>query len=135
MSTDTHPTRSRPTSRGEGWVAFASWMLVLVGFFHIISGIGGITSDTLYVQTPNFLFSFDSGVWGWTHLLIGIVIIAAGGALFNGAVWARTVGVVVATVSAVGTFAFLPSAPVWALVILSVDVLVIWALLTNGRDD
>jgi hypothetical protein len=135
LSTDTHAARSQPRQRGEGWVAFASWMLILVGFFHVISGIGGITSDDVYVRTANYVFSFSSTAWGWIHLLLGVLVMAAGAALFNGAVWARTVGVVVATVSAIGTFAFLPSAPVWALVILAVDVLVIWALLNYGRND
>ena len=130
MSTDTHSTRSHPRQRGEGWVAFASWMLVIIGFFHVISGIGGITSDDVYVRTENYVFSFSSTAWGWIHLLLGVLVMAAGAALFNGALWARTVGVIVATVSAIGTFAFLPSAPVWSLAILTLDVIVIWALFT-----
>jgi hypothetical protein len=33
--------------------------------------------------------------WGWTHLLLGILLIAAGYAVFSGRVWGRTLGVIV----------------------------------------
>ena len=58
----------------------------------------------------------------------------AGFALFSGAVWARSVGVIIATVSAIANFAFIPYYPLWSLTIIAVDVFVIWALTIHGRD-
>lgn len=142
MSSDKSRTRTTTSSGrnsasggagARGLIAFAAWMMILIGFFHVISGIGGITSDTVYVATPDYLLALDSTAWGWIHLLLGVLAMAAGGSLFSGAVWARTVGVGMAIVSAVSTFAFLPSAPVWAVVILAIDVMVIWALTAHGR--
>ena len=52
----------------------------------------------------------------------------------TGSVLARTVGVVMALVSAVLGFAWLPYAPVWGVTIIAIAVSVIWALTAHGRD-
>jgi uncharacterized membrane protein len=77
---------------------------------------------------------FDTTQWGWIHLIVGIVIAVAGGYLLTGSVLARTVGVVMAIVSAVAGFAWLPYYPVWGVIIVAIAVSVIWALTAHGRD-
>ena len=72
--------------------------------------------------------------WGWIHLIAGIIIYLAGFGLFSGAVWARTVGVILAAISAFVSFAWIPLYPVWSIVIIAIDVAVIWALTAHGRD-
>ena len=64
----------------------------------------------------------------------GIIVVLAGIGLFSGAVWARTVGVIVAALSAIVNFAWLPWYPIWGIIIIAVDVAVIWALTAHGRD-
>jgi hypothetical protein len=71
---------------------------------------------------------------GWIHLILGIVIIFAGFALLSGAVWARTIGVILAIISALAAFSWLPYYPVWGILIAALAVAVIWALTTHGRD-
>ena len=66
--------------------------------------------------------------------MLGIVILLAGMALFSGAVWARTVGVIVAVLWALVGFAWLPWYPVWAILIVAAAFFVIWALKVHGRD-
>jgi hypothetical protein len=117
-----------------GWTVFASIMLIIIGVFQSIAGITALVSDELYVVTPEYLFQFDTTTWGWVHLLIGVIVLAAGIALYSGAVWARTVGVIVAVVSAIINFAWLPWYPVWAILVITADVFVIWALTVHGRD-
>ncbi len=117
-----------------GWTIFAAFMMMIIGSFHLIAGLAGLIGDNLYAKTPNYLFQFDTTTWGWIHLIGGTVVIAAGIGLFNGAVWARTVGVIVAAVSALATFAWMPAYPVWAITILAIDIAVIWALTAHGRD-
>ena len=56
------------------------------------------------------------------------------GYLLTGSVLARTVGVVMALVSAVLGFAWLPYAPVWGVTIIAIAISVIWALTAHGRD-
>jgi hypothetical protein len=113
---------------------FAAIMLILIGSFHAISGLVGIIDDTFYVVTPEYVAQFDTTTWGWIHLFAGIVVLLAGFGLFSGAVWARTVGVIVATISAIASFAWLPWYPIWGILIIAVDVTVIWALTAHGRD-
>ena len=58
----------------------------------------------------------------------------AGFGVLTGAVWARTVAVIVALISAFASFAWLPWYPIWGIMIIVIDVVVIWALTAHGRD-
>ena len=117
-----------------GFTMFAAFMMILIGSFHIIAGIAGILEDEFYTVTPNWVLEFDATTWGWIHLIGGIIVLLAGFGLFSGALWARSVGVLIATVSAIANFAFIPYYPLWSLTIIAVDVFVIWALTAHGRD-
>jgi hypothetical protein len=117
-----------------GFTVFAATMMIMIGVFQAIAGIVALINDEFYVVTQEWVFQFDITTWGWVHLLLGIIIGLAGAALFSGAVWARTVGVIVATISAIVSFAWLPWYPVWAIIMITVDVFVIWALTVHGRD-
>ena len=125
----------RDSSTGwAGWVAFAAFMMIMIGGFHAIQGLAAILKDNFYTVTPNYVFKFDVTTWGWIHLLAGILVILAGFGLFSGATWARTVGVILAFVSAIANFAWLPYSPVWSAIMITVDVLVIYALIVHGRE-
>jgi hypothetical protein len=113
---------------------FASTMMILIGTFHVIAGIGGIAEDDLFVATPNYILEFDVTTWGWIHLLMGLIIGFAGFSLFSGAVWARTVGVLLAGLSAIAGFAWMPYYPIWGIIFVVTAVSVIWALTAHGRD-
>ncbi len=117
-----------------GFTAFAAWMMILIGTFHAIDGLAAIFKDEFFVPVQGYLFKFDATTWGWIHLIIGIVIVLAGVGLFSGAVWARSIGVILAALSAIATFAYLPWYPIWSVVIITLDVFVIWALTAHGRD-
>jgi hypothetical protein len=117
-----------------GFTAFAAWMMILVGTFHVIDGLSAIVKDEFFVPANGYLFKFDATTWGWIHLIVGIIVVLAGFGLFSGAVWARTVGVILAAVSAIASFAYLPWYPIWAIAIIALDVTVIWALTAHGRD-
>jgi hypothetical protein len=117
-----------------GWTAFAGVMMVLIGIFQAIAGLVALVNDEFYVVGQEYVFKFDVTTWGWIHLLLGVVILLAGLAVFRGAVWARTIGVILAVVSAVAAFAWLPWYPIWAVVIIVIDVFVIWALTAHGHD-
>ncbi len=127
------PSR-QPSGWAVGWAMFAAIMLMIVGFFSIIAGIAGIAEDTIYVTGQKWVLEADPSTWGWIHLLWGIVLVLSGIGIFTGNVLARTVGVVAAGLSAIANFAFLPYYPVWAIVVISIDVAVIWALTSHGRD-
>jgi hypothetical protein len=94
----------------------------------------GVLKDDIFVGTPNYVFKLDVTTWGWIHLVLGVIVVPAGIALFQGAVWARTVGVILAGISALVGFAWLPWYPIWGLVIIAVAFFVAWALTVHGRD-
>ena len=127
------PARAR-SSWAVGWTYFAATMMLLIGSFHAIVGLIGIVNDEFYVATREYVFRFDTTQWGWIHLVWGVLVAVAGGYLLTGSVLARTVGVVMAAVSAVLGFAWLPYAPVWGVTMIAIAVSVIWALTAHGRD-
>lgn len=125
---------SNYSATAVGFTVFAATMMIMIGIFQAIAGIVALINDEFYVVTQEWIFQFDITTWGWVHLILGVIIALAGMALFSGAVWARTLGVIIATISAIVNFAWLPWYPVWAIIMITVDVFVIWALTVHGRD-
>ncbi|MEZ5171515.1 MAG: hypothetical protein R3A49_12330 [Acidimicrobiia bacterium] len=125
---------NEPSGAAVGWTFFAAIMLMVVGVFQVIAGIAAIAEDDLYVKGPDWVAQFDVTTWGWIHLIVGIVLVVSGFGILSGNLAARIVGVIVAALSAIANFAFLPWYPVWSIVIIAVDVAVIWALTAHGRD-
>ena len=117
-----------------GWTAFAGIMMIMAGVWWVISGMIALANDTFYVVGEEYIFQFDVTTWGWIHLLVGILVSIAGFFLFKGAVWARTVGVIIAVLMALLAFAWLPWYPIWAILYIVVSVFIIWALTVHGRD-
>jgi hypothetical protein len=117
-----------------GLTAFAAILMIMVGTFHAAQGLVAIVNDSFYVVGEEYVFQFDVTTWGWIHMLLGILVAAAGFALFSGAVWARTVGVALAVLSSVANFLWIPYYPFWSLAIIALNVFIIWALTAHGRD-
>ncbi|NUU16633.1 hypothetical protein HP550_05145 [Cellulomonas humilata] len=117
-----------------GLTVFAAVLMLLVGMFQAVEGLVALLGDTLFVVGQEWTFSFDVTTWGWIHLITGIVIAAAGYFVLTGSVWARSVGVFLAGLGALLNFLWLPYYPVWSVIIITLNVLVIWALTAHGRD-
>ncbi|MDJ0952327.1 MAG: hypothetical protein QNJ81_01485 [Acidimicrobiia bacterium] len=117
-----------------GWTAFAAIMMVVQGIWWIIAGLAAIFEDDLFVITEDYIFKFDVTTWGWTHLLLGLVVLFAGYGLFVAAAWARVVGVIVASVAGIAAFSWMPYYPVWGALFVIAAVAVIWAITVHGED-
>ncbi|MER7674203.1 hypothetical protein ABTY61_37885 [Kitasatospora sp. NPDC096128] len=117
-----------PRPFATGWTIFAAIMLTAGGIMAIFQGIAGITKDSLIIVTRHYVYSMNTTGWGWIHLILGVVVLLAGVALFSGAAWARAVGVVVAGLGMIANFLWLPYYPFWAIVLIAIDAFVIWAL-------
>ena len=107
--------------------------MILTGAFHAIQGLVAVLNDDFFVVSKEYVLKVDVTAYGWIHLVLGLVVAAAGFALFRGAVWARTVAVVVASVSMVANFVSIPYYPLWSLLLIAFDVFVIWAAILHGR--
>jgi hypothetical protein len=137
----TRSQRSDVTTAGPeptawvGWVAFAASMMILVGIFQVIQGFVAIFDDGYYRVAPSGLVvEVDFTAWGWTHLLLGLLIVAAGMGVLVGNVVARTVAVILAGVSAILNLLFIEAYPIWSIIVITVDVLVIYAVTVHGRE-
>jgi hypothetical protein len=137
----TNGTEKQPSGWAVGYTSFAALFLITIGVFHIIAGIAGLAKDGFYVTTAKnygditkYFLEFNINTWGWIHLIAGIIVMLAGVALFSGAVWARTIAVIIAIASMIANFAWLPFYPLWSILIIALDIAVIWALTTHGRD-
>ena len=115
-----------------GGVMFAAVLMILIGIFQSIAGLTAIVDDDFYVLTQNYTFDIDTTAWGWIHLILGIVVLLAGIALFAGKGWAGVVALMLAVLSAVANFFFIPYYPFWTIVDIALAVWVIWALTRPG---
>ena len=127
-------TRTEPSGAAIGWSAFAAFMLMMIGIFQALAGIAAIANDEQFAVTEDYVIKLDITGWGWIHLIIGIVVFLSGLGIFSGNVFARTVGVIVAIISATSAFIYLPIQPVWSSILIAICVAVIWALTAHGRD-
>src|SRR5215218_10509160 len=117
-----------------GFIMFAAIMMIMVGVFQALQGLVGIFENEFYVATRNYLFQFDATTWGWTHLLVGLLVAFAGWGLLSGRTWARVAAITLAVLSAIANFAFIPYYPFWSLLIITLDIFVIWAVAAHGGE-
>lgn len=118
----------QPSGWAVGFTAFAGFMLIMIGAFHIVDGIAGVANDTVFAVTKDYLIQIDTTAWGWIHIIVGIVVLLAGFGVLSGATWARVVGIILAMVSMLANFIWLPIQPWWSILVIAIDVAVIWAL-------
>ena len=118
-----------------GWLVFASFMMFLVGSFQAIQGLVAIFDDGYYVvRESGLVVEVDYTVWGFVHLILGVLLILCGAGVLTGNVVARGVGVLLAGLSALANMAFIGAYPVWSIIVIIVDVLVIYALTVHGGE-
>ena len=125
MSSQTSPTK---LAWAEGLTIFAAALLIMVGIFQALQGLAAIINDQRFVVTGDYVYKFDITGWGWIHLILGLVAIGVGAAMIMGQTWSYIVAIVIAILSAVAQFMWLPYYPIWAIVIIALDVAIVWAL-------
>nr|WP_287390206.1 hypothetical protein [Candidatus Microthrix sp.] len=131
---DTRMTQTEERTGWTGWIYFAGTMLLIGGTLSIIYGFVALFNDNWVVFGNTNAVFLDLTGWGWVHVIIGALIVLSGFGVFTGNVLARTVGVIVAAVSMIANFLWLPVYPFWAIIIIVIDALVIWALMVHGGE-
>ena len=137
-------TRPAPKRRREtppeptgwtGWVTFGAMMLIMVGAFQVLMGVTALFESGYYaVPTRDLLVNVDYTVWGWTHIGLGALAIAAAAGLLAGRMWARIVAIFLVVVSSVVQLAFLAAAPLWSVMVITLEVLVVYAIAMHGEE-
>jgi hypothetical protein len=118
-----------------GWIAFAGYFMIIAGFFGAIQGFAALLRDESYFfVTEDGLLTFNYVTWGWIHLILGVVLMVIGGYLLKGSTWARVVAIILVGLHLIAQFGFVSAYPVWSVVIIAVDLLILYALLVHGRE-
>ena len=124
--------RDEPSGWAIGFTAFAGVIMILIGVFQASTGLAAILNDDFFAVAENYVFTFDVTLWGWTHLIFGVIMLFAGFSVMSGRTWARGVGVILAVLAAIQAFVFIPYQPFWAIIVLGLSIMVIWALTTQA---
>jgi hypothetical protein len=128
-----YPAGNGPSTGALSLTMMAAVLMTLSGMWSFFEGLAALIRQSFFVVLPNYAFNISVTGWGWIHLITGIVVFAGGLCLFRDMMWARMLGVVLAMVSAVLNFLWIPYYPVWSIVVIAIDVFVIWALMSPRR--
>ena len=128
-----HTVHRRTTPWASGLVLVAAVLLIVTGMFQFLEGLVAIANRHFYVVGPDYTYRFNVTAWGWLHLILGIVVVLVGIGLLTGSTVARIAGVVIASLSALVNFMWIPHYPLWSLTIIAFDLAVIWALTRDTR--
>jgi hypothetical protein len=126
--------KNNELSEMVGWSVFAGVLMVLGGIFQAVVGFMAILKDPVYYVGPQVVASLDINQWGWIHLVVALLVMLAGFSVLKGNLYGRIVGVILAVVSAVVNMLFLPAYPVWSLLVIIVDIMIIYSLIVYGGE-
>ncbi|MFC4377824.1 hypothetical protein ACFO5K_27475 [Nocardia halotolerans] len=108
----------------------AGILLAVVGALQILQGISAVANDDLIVVGPEYAYQFDLTTWGWWHIVLGAIAVIIAIGLLAGQTWGRVAAMVVAGLSIIANFLWLPYYPWWSILIIVIDIVVIWAVAT-----
>ncbi len=124
------------SSTWSGWIAFAGWLLIIIGTLDFFQGLIAIIRDNYYVLTPSQIVVFDLTTWGWITLIWGIVLGLAGLGLLSGAGWARWFAIIAGSLNFIIQLGFVGSSQytLWALTALALNIVVLYGLIVHWGD-
>ncbi len=134
MVTENSTENYEGTTGWTGWIVFAATMMIIGGSLSIIFGLVAALNDEWVAFTNAGAVFLDVSQWGWVHILLGLLVLLCGFGVLSGNLFARTIGVIVAAANLVGNFFVVPLYPIWALTLIVLDILIIWALTAHGRE-
>ena len=127
------PSRYPPASPWVGWIGFAGVLMIILGAVHAFQGLVGIFKDEYFLVSSNGLaLKLDFTAWGWVHLVIGAIIVVAGLCVLAGQMWARIVGVGVASLSVLTNLVFIAASPFLGVLVIALDIVVIYGIVVHG---
>jgi hypothetical protein len=128
------PARSGAQATPSGWIVFAAIMLLTAGTFDLVWGLAAVFNDQIVTVGGKGVIILDFTVWGWIHIVTGLVMLLTCWGLFAMKGWARWTAVFIAVLSAILQVGVLPAFPLWALLIITIDVIVIYQLTARWVD-
>jgi hypothetical protein len=130
--TEDPPHQDRPVRQviAAGASIGAGALLLTSAVLTVLQGIQALVDHRPLIIGSNYVYKFNATGWGWIHIAAGIVLGIVAIGLISGAVWARVTAIVMACISIVVMFMWLPYYPMWSIIVIALDVIIIWAVAT-----
>lgn len=125
---------SRTTQIRSGWVTFAAIVAGVVGVYNVLSGLAAIAEDNGTERVAEVLYDIDITAWGWFWLILGIVQLVVAWLIYTRHPLGQMLGLVWAFINASLSVFLIFVAPLWALGMLAINLLVIYALIVNTEE-
>jgi hypothetical protein len=124
------------SNRWGGWIAFAGWMMMIIGSVDAFEGLIAVIRKQYYVATPSQIIVFDVKTWGWVTLIWGVILVFAGIAVLVGSEWGRWFAIIAGSLTFIEQLGFVGSYqyPLWALTVIGLTAVALYALIVRWHD-
>jgi hypothetical protein len=112
----------------SGWAIFVGAILLLAGVLNLVDGLVALLNPRTAAVSPEGLVIWNLAAWGWIQTVLGVVMVAVSFGLFTAQEWARWIAIVIAVVNAIAVVGFFTAYPLWAALVIALDVIVIYQL-------
>ncbi len=117
------------SQRNQSWVDFAGVMLAIAGIFQMIFGAAVLNQSQYLI---NKILYGNMEAWGWAYLIIGLILLGTAWFVFQRNPYAEVFGVVVAAISLAVQASVIAYQPIWSVIVVVVDILIIYGLVAHG---
>ena len=117
---------------GSGWIAFAGAYLMLAGGLHIIWGIVALANKDAFREGG--LVWANLNTWGWIAIVVGVLQLVAGFMVFAQRFAGQWLAGVMAILGIFVAFFGLGAYPIWSVIIIVCNGLVLWAVTAHGDE-
>jgi hypothetical protein len=116
------------TREPSGWIIFAALMIMLIGGLNFCYGLAAVLNDEVVVVGGEGAIIADITTWGWVTMILAVVLLFTGIGLLGGSGAARWTAVFLVALNAIEQVWIFPAAPLWAFIIILLDVFIIYHL-------
>jgi hypothetical protein len=121
--------------RGAGRAAFAAVLLLIAGTLNIMYGIGALSKANIYANDTRYILD-DLNTLGWVLIVLGAIQLTGGFSLMAGKTYGRVIGIVGASLGAIGALLSVGGAnPWWSLAVFALCVYIIQGILVLDDDE
>jgi hypothetical protein len=121
--------------RGAGRALLAATLLIIVGTLNIIYGIGALDGANIFVNDKRYILT-DLNTMGWVLIVLGVIQLAGGFSLIAGNTFGRVIGLVGASLGAIGALLSIGGAyPWWSLAIFFLCIYIVHGIFIYGEED
>lgn len=117
-----------------GWTVFAGTVMLILGSLDALYGLAAILNNEIILVGGHGVILADITTWGWIHLILGSLVAATGLGLFMAASAARWAAVFFVSVNAVAQIVWFPAAPLWAFLMIVLNVTIIYQLTARWEE-